>query len=218
MGEDTYRHRYFGNVSFIVGNFISAKYWYKSNESKAKLRNVRERETIDLSKKRLHYIASVSPEKTRGSPCDWLKAADDNNKNLVEKIFILEKLKIHLSGNCAVPSSSIFPSSDEGSFYVSSIIALNRLETLFMQTFAFFIAMPLFTFTKNTHQYIFAKNTHQYVFAKNINQYIFAKIHKQILFPRWLTLLHVEYWTRTPPARHLVVLLLLKNCLQGKPL
>ena len=140
MGEDTYRHRYFGNVSFIVGNFISAKYWYKSNAinvlEASILRNVRERETIDLSKKRLHYIASVSPEKTRGSPCDWLKAADDNNKNLVEKIFILEKLKIHLSGNCAVPSSSIFPSSDEGSFYVSSIIALNRLETLFTQKFA----------------------------------------------------------------------------------
>ena len=54
----------------------------------------------------------------------------------MEKIFILEKLKIHLSGNCSVPSSSIFPSSDEGSFYVSSIIALNRLETLFTQKFA----------------------------------------------------------------------------------
>ena len=67
-----------------------------------------------------------------------------------------------------------------------------------------------------SHNFLHCHAFFQCGFAKNTHLNIFAKIHKEILFPRWLTLLHVGFWTRTPPARHLVVLLWLKSWLQGK--
>ena len=182
---------------------------------------MREGETIDLSKKRLHYIGSVSPEKTRGSPCDWLKAADANNKNLLEKVFILEKLEIHFHGNCAIPSS-IFPLSDEGSFY-----HLSLHWTCLKPYFCKHLHRSYNFFHCHASFYLFSTYLREYTSLCNCEitqKYVFAKIHISMYlqktetstFLRWRILRHVAYWTRTPPALHQDVLLWLKNCRQGK--